>query len=139
MEISLEEFVQSLDFEQFNYYYHETGLGAGSEIMLEGLDIEGTNILDVDNILFTTTRPFTLEDAEEIDDLVESERSAPGVKRVVSEMVILEVEKGMEKAIVGPPRKYGYEGNVSSKYVKGYIDMYRHTFIVNVYANDYDR
>lgn len=139
MEISLEKFVNSLDFEHYNYYYHETGEGKAAEILIDGLLIEGTDILGVDNILFTTVRPFLPEDADEIDDLVESERSSPGVLREVSEMVILEVEKGKEKDIVDPSGIYGYEGRVSSKYVKGYIDMDRKTFIVNVYANYYDR
>ena len=138
MEISLEDFVSTLDFEQYNYYYHETESGVGIDIMVSGLLIEGTNIIDTDNILFTTTLPFTIDEASDIENFVESERSVSSARRVC-EMVILEVEKGREKEIVEPSGIYGYEVRVSSRYIKGYIDMDRCTFIANVYTDYYDR
>ena len=55
--MNVTDLLKMLDFEEFDYFYHETGDGVGEEIMEEGLLVEGTNILDTNNIAYTTISP----------------------------------------------------------------------------------
>ena len=50
--MNLEEFVNGLDFNNYDYFYHETGKSVGESILEEGL------LVDETNILFTSACPF---------------------------------------------------------------------------------
>ena len=73
--MNLEEFVNGLDFNNYDYFYHETGKAVGESILEEGLPVDGTNILDVDNILFTTACPFTKDKASSLSTFIDEEYS----------------------------------------------------------------
>lgn len=135
MEIS--EFIEKLDFDEFDYFYHETSRGTSEEVMEEGLLVDGTNILDTDNILFTTALPLTRElvsDSESFKKFLEEEKSVGGF-RDVSEMVILGAPKDYHKRLVSPFDDYKdgnyYQGIVESHLVLGYIDLSSKRFTVN--------
>ena len=135
MEIS--ELIEKLDFDEFDYFYHETSRGNSIDIMEEGLLVDGTNILDTDNILFTTTLPLTkdlVSDAETFKTFLDEEKSIGGI-RDVSEMVILGAPKDYEQRLVSKYDDYKdgsyYEGIVESHLVLGYIDLVSKRFTVN--------
>ena len=138
--MDLDEFREALDFEEFTYFYHETGSGVGDMIMDGGLLIEGSegsNILGTKNILETTSLPFTKEIAgttEKLIDFIELEKSSSSF-RDVSEMVIFGAPKGNVPNLVEHFGEYKdgvyYMGRVDSSYILGYIDMENQEFIAN--------
>lgn len=142
--MDLDEFRETLDFDEFTYFYHETGRGVGNMIMESGLLIEGSEgskILGTKNILETTSLPFTREIAdttEKLTNFIELEQSNSSF-RDVSEMVIFGAPKGDVASLVEPFGEYKdgvyYMGRVDSSYILGYIDMESQEFIPNY---DYD-
>lgn len=139
--MNLEEFIETLDFDEFTYFYHETGSGVGDMIIDSGLLIEGSegsNILGTKNILETTSLPFTKEIAEttkKLTDFIELEKSNSSF-RDVSEMVIFGAPKGDISNLVENFGEYKdgvyYMGRVDSSYILGYVDMENQTFIPNL-------
>ena len=138
--MDLDEFRETLDFEEFTYFYHETGSGVGNMIMDGGLLIEGSegsNILGTKNILETTSLPFTKEIAGTTENLIafiELEKSSSSF-RDVSEMVIFGAPNGDVPNLVEPFGEYKddvfYMGRVDSSYILGYIDMESQRFVSN--------
>ena len=59
--MSLDNIQDIFDFDNFDYFYHETSKGDAQTIMQQGLLVDGTNIIDTNNILFTTASPITEE------------------------------------------------------------------------------
>ena len=65
--MELSDFLDCLDFDEFDYFYHETSRGNGERIMEEGLLVDGTNILGTNNILYTTASPLTSDMVDSFD------------------------------------------------------------------------
>lgn len=132
-EMDIEVLSEILDYENNDYLYHETESGVGDIIIEEGLHIEGTNIIDAKNISETTTLPLPIEigkNPEEFKKYIVEEKSTGGF-RDVSEMVILEIPKGMKKIAVSKSNNPEYEGIVRPRYVLGYINMDSISFVPN--------
>lgn len=135
--MSLDNITDIFDFDDFDYFYHETSVDCAKSIMENGLLVEGTNIIGADNLLFTTTCSINEEIAsssEAFRDYIESEFS-PSDFRDVSAMVILGAGKEENKQIVERfestiDGKY-YEGIIRPKYVVGYVDMEELEFYPN--------
>lgn len=129
---------QILDFDSFDYLYHETSRGNGQPIMEQGLLVDGTNILQTNNILFTTTLPLTKEmvsDDHEFTSFLTQEKSVSKL-RDVSEMVILCSPKEYDYQIVSPYNDYDhagnyYEGIIEPSFILGVIDLKDLTFTSN--------
>ena len=85
------ELIESLDLEEFDYYYHITGKGFGGETMEEGLYLEEPD-------LKTTMIKLPKEMIEDPVEYCESEYSNGHVKR--QEMVIIGCEKGLGNEII---------------------------------------
>ncbi len=139
--MELEEFVASMDFLNNNYFYHETSRGNGEEIIEDGLYVDGTNILEVDNILFTTALPLTIgmvSNFEEFCGFLDTEKSSGNI-RDVSEFVIICSPKEYDDRIVDLNEYYKdgkyYMGKVDRSFICGYIDMGTKKLVLNP---DYD-
>ena len=136
--MKLTELIEKLDFEEFDYFYHETSKDKSDLILQEGLLVKGTNILDTSNIIFTTTLPITknmVQDEASFYNFLDLEKTSSSI-RDVSEMVIIGAPKDYEKRIVSPYNKYKdgiyYEGIINNNFILGYIDMFDKQFKVNM-------
>ena len=145
--MKLTEFIKTLDFDSYNYLYHETSRGTGKRIMEEGLLVNGNNILNVDNILFTTTLPLTkdmINDPEEFSTFLRQEKSTGSLFRDVSEMVIIASPKDYDNNIVSPFNAYYaddenyYQGIVEPNFILGVINLEDLTFTPNLECEYYD-
>ena len=135
--MELSNFISKLDFDEFDYFYHETERGNGERIMEEGLLVNGTNILDTDNILFTTALPLTkdlVSDKKNFENFLNTEKSDSSFRKV-SEMVILGAPKYFNEQLVVKYDDYHdgeyYEGIVNPNFILGYIDLSDKKFHVN--------
>ena len=133
--MELSDFLDCLDFDEFDYFYHETSRGNGERIMEEGLLVDGTNILGTNNILYTTASPLTSDMVDSFEEFIDTEKSNGEASRDVSEMVILGATKDYSKRLV---RKFDdyvdgtyYEGIVDSSFVLGYVDLVTKKFSLN--------
>lgn len=135
--MNIETFLGSLNLEENDYFYHITGRGNGERIVEEGLLVDGTNILDTDNILYTTTisiTPDMVSNSEGFErELLDMEISNKGI-RDCSEMVIIGAPKEMQKQIVS---HFGedidgnyFEGIIQPQYIMGYFNL-EHEFTPN--------
>lgn len=137
-----------LDYENNYYFYHETSTGCSVSICEEGLFLSGFNILDVENLLYTTAAPLTEDitsDEKQFLDFLLSERQLSGMRRV-TEMVILGFPKDNLDFVVEPSNN-NYQDNdsnnyiVNSQYVLGYIDLEKEELNLNTnyfeYYDDY--
>lgn len=144
--MKLIEFTTMLDFDNFNYLYHETSRGTGERIMEEGLLVNGNNILNVDNILFTTTLPLTkdmISNPDEFSTFLTQEKSTGSLFRDVSEMVIIASPKEYDNNIVSPYNAYAddenyYQGIVEPNFILGVINLENLTFTPNLECEYYD-
>ena len=136
--MTVSDFINSLDFNEYNYLYHVTGNGKASSILEDGLLVNGTNILDVDNILYTTAAPLYPEDVVDedtfINELLDGELSDSKL-RDTNEMIIIGVPIDMNNNIVTDYFDYidgvFYEGFVDTSYIMGYFNK-DHKFIPNI-------
>lgn len=131
------DFIKGLNFNDFDYFYHETNEGNGRNIIDNGLFVAGNNILDVDNILFTTAAPFSEDlviDEETLKKFLEQEKSINKI-RDVSEIVIISCPKEYNQRIVSPFENYYegtyYEGIIESNNILGYFDLNDQIFYIN--------
>ena len=131
------DLIKKFDFDDFDYFYHETDCYRANSIMNEGLLVEGNNILNTNNIIYTVASPLTenmVEDDEEFNHFLEVERSNSSF-RDVSAVVILSSLKEYEKNIVTPFGKYKYdnyyEGIIDKSFIIGYIDLNTKEFHLN--------
>ena len=128
--MNIEELIETLDFDEYDYFYHETSLNNGEKIMEEGLLVDGTNILDTKNILFTTASPLTQELASTPNDFIDfltQEKSHLAI-RDISEMVIMCAPKDYHMQLVRPYQNYDqngnyYEGIIENNFIMGYINL----------------
>ena len=123
------DFLKLLNFEDFDYFYHETGAGVGMLIMEEGLLVDGTNILNTNNVAYTTVAPLLPEmvkDPKDFVTFIERERSS-NPNRTICEMVILSTSKEVGDNLVEPYEVYRdgnyYEGIIRKNCVMGVLDM----------------
>lgn len=131
------DFLKLLNFEEFDYFYHETGAGVGQEIMEEGLMVEGINIIDTKHIAYTTVAPLLPEFVTTPRDFVvfldREKSSLPG--REVAEMVILCSDKEVGANLVEPYNGYHdgmrYDGIIRKHHIMGVIDMDSLEFTMN--------
>ena len=116
----MEELIESLDLEEFSYYYHITGRGYGDDIIEKGLYME-------ENDLRTTTIPLPDEMIENIQEYCLSEYKNDIVKR--EEMVLIGCPKGDESNLVHDIGYDNWIGNqqlnyiIRSENILGYIDL----------------
>ena len=137
--MTVNDFISSLDFNEYDYLYHVTGNGKAENILEEGLLVNGSNILDVDNILFTTATPLYPEDVVDeetfVNELLNGELSDSKL-RDTNEMVIIGCPVDMNSNIVDDYLDYidgvFYEGFVDTSYIMGYFNK-KHEFIPNAY------
>lgn len=125
------------DFDNFDYFYHETSVDNAKAIIENGLLVNGTNIIGADNILFTTTcriREDMVPTSQAFVDYIASEFS-PSDIRDVSAMVILAADKDFHEDIVEPFEQYidgnYYQGIIRPQQVVGYVDMQELEFYPN--------
>ncbi len=126
--MTIEEFIEALDFNENDYFYHVTSKGNGKKIIEEGLYVDGNNILGADNILETTTLPLTIDIASDTSKLIEflvEELGCQGI-RDTSELIVLGAPKTCMKQIVSEFDSFKdgtyYEGIIHNEYVMGYFD-----------------
>lgn len=122
------DLINSLDLENFDYFYHATELSNAKKIINEGLLVNGTNIIGVDNIAFTTIAPFYLSDLESPEnfaDFIISERSDSAV-RTISAFVIIGASKDEHANVVSPYNQYVgtefFEGIIPTDYIIGFVN-----------------
>ncbi len=135
--MNLENIKDIFDFDNFDYFYHETSVDRAKSIMQQGLLVDGTNILGTNNILFTTTCRISedmVPTSQAFIDYVESE-FGPSDIRDVSAMVILAADKDFHEDIVEPFEQYidgnYYQGIIRPQQVVGYVDMQELEFYPN--------
>lgn len=140
MEKSIEEFINSLDYENNYYFYHETGDNKAEKICEEGLLLSGYNILGVENLLYTTSSQLDEKIAtnkELLTSFISSELSI-SKPRPVNEMIIIEIPKDeLEYAV--KPYSYNSWSNedetanyiVDPNYIAGYFDLEKKEFFAN--------
>ncbi len=124
--MNIEDVKKCFNFKDYSYFYHITGDGVGDMICEEGLLVDGTNILDVDNIIFTTAIEITPDMIDELEDILDEELHEDSF-RGTSEMVILGCDKSNVSDIVylEEQEKDGkkYEGIVFPNHVMGYFNI----------------
>lgn len=134
----MNELKELFDFRENSYFYHITSEDNAEEILEEGLLVDGTNILDVDNILFTTAIEITPDMVEDFETLL-SEEIHEDNRRGLSAMIIMGCPKEEVRFIVDktPQEKDGieYEGIIHPNNIMGYFNL-EHEFIPN-YLFDY--
>ena len=98
----IESLYNSLDFTEYDYFYHITGRGNGESIIEKGLLVEGSNIINANNLLFTTTIEITEELTPTLEDFIAliEENSYISRLRDTSEMVILAAPKDYNKELI---------------------------------------
>ena len=130
--------MDQLDHDSNYYFYHETSTGCGQRICEEGLFLSGFNILDVQNLLFTTAAPLTEDittNETQFLDFLTNERQFSGIRKV-TEMIILGIPKDTIDFVVEPN---GNNYVVDSQYVLGYVDLRREELNLNpTYFEYYD-
>lgn len=123
------ELVKRLNFDEFDYFYHETSKGNSKIILEDGLLIDGTNNTHTFNILFTVASPLTKElvDNENIFRNFLQQRKNSGDMRNISELVILGAPKEDNQILVSLYGEYiddiYYAGIVDSWLIVGFIDL----------------
>jgi len=116
----MQELIESLDLEEFSYYYHITGKGYGNDIIENGLYME-------ENDLRTTTILLPQEMLDNPEEYCLSEYKNDIVKR--EEMVLIGCPKGDESNLVKPIGFDNWIGNqqlnyiIRSENILGYIDL----------------
>ncbi len=138
MKKGIEEFSNSLNYENNYYFYHETSNSADA-ICERGLLLSGHNILGVNNLLYTTASPLDEKiatDPEELTQFISSELRLSKV-RPVDEMVIIGIPKDDFDYIIEPnDGTSSYDADVAHfrvdpAYVIGYFDLESQDFIIN--------
>ncbi len=135
--MNLDDLLNELDFSNFDYFYHETERGIGQEILERGLLIEGTNIINTDNIIFTTVAPLSqdmVSDEGSFQEFLEDEKTHSPL-RDVSEMVIIASPKEDDAQIAIPFNDYVdgtyYEAIIPSSNIVGFIDLDTKEIVMN--------
>lgn len=129
MYTDIESFFNSLDFENNHYFYHVTEKGNGDSIIEKGLYVEGTNIINTNNLLFTTAIELKQEDLTDFQDFIDflEENSFVSHFRDTTEIVFIASPKELDKKIVlGCDQIIDdtyYRGIIPSEHIVGYINV----------------
>jgi len=154
--MGIEELIEVLnDYDDIDFFYHETCKGNGKKIMNNGLMIDGNNIIGTDDILLTTATPLPKDligNVDEFKEFLTSEKSGISTRpiRDVSEFVIIckpkyNITFHNNPYIVEAYNNYYdenyYEGIVYPQYILGAIDLETLLFTPNkncTYYDDFD-
>lgn len=129
--MTVNEFINCLDFDENDYFYHVTGNGRSDFILEEGLLVDGTNITGTNNILFTTAAPIYPDDVVDEENFktyfLEDELSNDSIGRDKNEMIIIGSPKFMKKNIVDKLNEVidgvFYEGIIDNSFIMGYFNI----------------
>ena len=124
--MAIESYKKFFDLKENDYFYHMTGKDNAERIMDEGLLVNGNNILDTDNILFTTSVPIDEELLEDFDSILQDEMGHT-YGRDTDACVIIGAPKMYDKQIV---KEYNadfegefYEGIIDYNMIMGFFDL----------------
>ena len=137
MESDINTFLETLDFKNYDYFFHQTACGNGEHIIEEGLYVKGINILNTNNVLYTTTCPLLETDVASFEDFIDflNDIYSSNIFRTIGELVIIGVPKHLKTYIVTKETNYlngeKFEGIISNHVILGYIDILEQTFISN--------
>ena len=141
--MNIEEFKKCFNFKENRYFYHITGEDRAEAVLEEGLLVDGTNILDVDNILFTTAIEITPDMLSTFEEDILDEELHEDTLRGLSQMIIIGCSKDDVDYLVDKTEQYvdgvSYEGIIHPNNIMGYINL-DHEFIPNEmfdYGSDY--
>ena len=93
--MNIEEFKKCFNFKENRYFYHITGEDRAEAVLEEGLLVDGTNILDVDNILFTTAIEITPDMLSTFEEDILDEELHEDTLRGLSQMIIIGCSKDL--------------------------------------------
>lgn len=124
--MAIDNYRKFFDLEENDYFYHMTGKDNAERIMNEGLLVNGNNILNTDNILFTTSVPIDEELLEDFDSILQEEMGHT-YGRDTDACVIIGAPKMYDKQIV---ENYHdevdgvyYEGIINNDMIMGFFDL----------------
>ena len=131
--MNIEELKKCFNFKENRYFYHITGEERADEILEDGLLVDGTNIIDVNNILFTTAIEITPDMIPEFEEILDEELREDGF-RGLSQMILMGCPKDEVDYIVDKTEQIvdgeSYEGIIHPNFIMGYINL-DHEFIPN--------
>lgn len=140
--MTIEDLKKSFDFRENRYFYHITGEDRAELVVEEGLLVDGTNIIDTNNILFTTSIEITPDMARDFETILDEELREDTL-RGLSQMVIIGCPKDDVDFLVDETEQYVdgqyYQGIIHTTNIMGYVNL-DHEFIPNDmfdYASDY--
>ena len=119
-------FKDLFNFDEYDYFYHMTSIDYASSICEKGLLVNGNNILDTTNILFTTAIPISEDMLDNFADILSNEMGTTQV-RDTDACIIIGSPKESNKDIVNDYNSFEnekyYEGIISKNMIMGYIDL----------------
>lgn len=127
--MKIKDTIPFFDFENYDYYYHMTGKGIGDLICEEGLLVDGTNILDTNNLKDTTTIEITPDMVENQEDFIQFVQGEiqNSLLRDTSEMVIIGSPKDLDKETVTDYEhskdEHFYQGIIHANMIMGYYNQ----------------
>lgn len=117
---------QLVDLDHYDYFYHMTSEENAENICDEGLLVNGNNILNTNNVIYTTAVPIDDELLKEFDYILEDEMGKTEV-RSTDACVIIGAPKEYNREIVEDYDDYHngdyYEGIVNNSMIMGYFDL----------------
>ena len=141
MYTDLESFLSMFDFEEYDYFYHQTNRGTGEEILESGLLVEGSNILEVDNLIYTTTielKPSDIEDIPTFLDFLKDHEFYTQFRDTL-EMVFIVAPKAYDKEIVEGYDHFVngtfFRGIIQPEHILGYINVLTQEVTLNEYCD----
>ena len=119
-------FKDLFNFDEYDYFYHMTSIDYASSICEKGLLVNGNNILDTSNLLYTTAVPIDEEMLESFSDLLIDEMGKTHV-RDTDACIIIGAPKEYNQDIVNVYNSFEneeyYEGLIGRNMIMGYIDL----------------
>lgn len=119
-------FKDLFNLDEYDYFYHMTSIEYASSICEKGLLVNGNNILDTSNLLYTTAIPIDEEMLENFSDLLSDEMGNTHV-RDTDACIIIGAPKEYNKDIVNVYNSFEneeyYEGLIGRNTIMGYIDL----------------
>lgn len=131
MDLELVDLIDSFDFDNYDYYYHETSDNIAEEILETGIiiseDNTGDNILNTSNIAESTIARLYNDDVKDIYSFtVFINNEISNNIRKVNEMVIIQIPKGDNnyvQKICTIINGIKTKGLISPNYILGYVNM----------------
>ena len=117
---------QLVDLENYDYFYHMTSEENAEGICEDGLFVDGTNILETNNIIYTTAVPIDEDILKNFDYILEDEMGNTDA-RSTDACVIIGAPKEYNKRVVEEYKDYHdgvyYDGIVYNSMIMGYFDL----------------